>query len=317
MSRAEMIYFGSALFMEDTKMTIEEILKELKISDIGDFTDGYHTFNELYHQRAILFAAIVNQNKDISWKSYRHENGELCFGGGWFIVGIDTPEGSYTYHYKNKYWDNFECEELILGKHWDGHTEKDVTRLLSLPSVKNECRKNFIHLSDIYRLIAGHSNYHGNSILSALTCITEGKTVDNIEPLDNKISTQRKDDILSEKSDNNIYHLTINEYQQNALRTEAERDHTYPRILNGLMGLNGEAGEAIDILKKNLFQGHKLDREHLAKELGDVAWYLAISADAIGYKLEDILQMNVDKLKKRYPDGFKSELSINRNKKDI
>lgn len=68
----------------------------------------------------------------------------------------------------------------------------------------------------------------------------------------------------------------------------------------------------------HFFQYRELDREHLAKELGDVAWYLAISADAIGYKLEDILQMNVDKLKKkRYPDGFKSELSINRNKKDI
>lgn len=111
--------------------------------------------------------------------------------------------------------------------------------------------------------------------------------------------------------------MTINEYQKEALRTESGMDNTYPRILNGLMGLNGEAGEAIDILKKNLFQGHELDREHLAKELGDVAWYLAVSADAIGYKLEDILQMNVEKLKQRYPDGFKAELSINRNKNDI
>lgn len=111
--------------------------------------------------------------------------------------------------------------------------------------------------------------------------------------------------------------MTINEYQQNALRTEAGGNHTYPRLLNGLMGLNGEAGEAIDILKKHLFQGHDLDKEHIAKELGDVAWYLAVSADAIGYKLEDILQMNVEKLKQRYPQGFKSELSINRNENDI
>lgn len=111
--------------------------------------------------------------------------------------------------------------------------------------------------------------------------------------------------------------MTINEYQQNALRTEAEGNHTYPRLLNGLMGLNGEAGEAIDILKKHLFQGHDLDKEHIAKELGDVAWYLAVSADAIGYKLEDILQMNINKLKQRYPQGFKSELSTNRNKNDI
>ena len=111
--------------------------------------------------------------------------------------------------------------------------------------------------------------------------------------------------------------MTINEYQQNALRTEAGGNNTYPRILNGLMGLNGESGEAIDILKKHLFQGHELNKEHLAKELGDIAWYLAVSADAIGYDLETILQMNVDKLKKRYPDGFKTELSINRNENDI
>jgi hypothetical protein len=113
-------------------MTKEEVCKGFGIKDIGDFSDGFHTFNELYHQRAILFAVIVNQNKSISWKSYKHENGELCFGGGWFIVGIDTPEGSYTYHYENKYWDMFDCQELEHGKHWDGHTDKDVTRLLSI-----------------------------------------------------------------------------------------------------------------------------------------------------------------------------------------
>jgi NTP pyrophosphatase (non-canonical NTP hydrolase) len=83
------------------------------------------------------------------------------------------------------------------------------------------------------------------------------------------------------------------------------------------MGLNGEAGEAIDILKKHLFQGHELDTAHMAKELGDVAWYLAVSADAIGYDLETVMQMNVDKLKVRYPDGFDAEHSLHRNKDDI
>lgn len=86
---------------------------------------------------------------------------------------------------------------------------------------------------------------------------------------------------------------------------------------NGLMGLNGEAGEAIDILKKHLFQGHELDTAHMAKELGDVAWYLAVSANAIGYDLETIMQMNVDKLKARYPDGFDAEHSLHRNQDDI
>lgn len=114
------------------KSKVKEVCRMFGIDDIGEFSDGYHTFNSLYHQRAILFATIVNQNKERSWKSIRHEDGELCFGGGWFIVGVDTPEGSYTYHYENKYWDMFHCNALEYGKHWDGHTEEDVTRLLSL-----------------------------------------------------------------------------------------------------------------------------------------------------------------------------------------
>ena len=111
--------------------------------------------------------------------------------------------------------------------------------------------------------------------------------------------------------------MTINEYQKEALRTESGMSKEHPRILNGLMGLNGEAGEAIDILKKHLYHGHPLDTEHLAKELGDVAWYLAVSADAIGYDLETIFQINVDKLRARYPEGFNPERSMYREKGDI
>ena len=113
--------------------------------------------------------------------------------------------------------------------------------------------------------------------------------------------------------------MTPNEYQKACLRTEpmdAKISHT-TRLENGLMGLCGEAGEAMDILKKFLFQGHELDKKHLAKELGDVAWYLAVSADALGFYLEDIFQMNIDKLKARYPDGFDAGRSINRAEDDI
>ena len=107
------------------------------------------------------------------------------------------------------------------------------------------------------------------------------------------------------------------DYQQAALRTAPGDLPPEKLLLNGLMGLNGEAGEAIDILKKHLFQGHELDTAHMAKELGDVAWYLAVSANAIGYDLETIMQMNVDKLKARYPDGFDTEHSLHRNQDDI
>ena len=111
----------------------EAICKVAKVNSIGEVSDGFHTFNGLYEQRMILFAALVKAYKDKAWKSYRHEGGEYCFGGGWFIVGIDTPEGSYTYHYENKYWDMFDCIDLPRAKHWDGHTEADAeTRLMSL-----------------------------------------------------------------------------------------------------------------------------------------------------------------------------------------
>lgn len=119
--------------MTDTEQNkIKAICEVAHVDDISDLSDGYHTFRQLYYQRMMLFAALVKQNRDKAWKSLRHEDGELCFGGGWFIVGIDTPKGSYTYHYEDNYFSLFDCKELERGKKWDGHTEKDVTRLLSL-----------------------------------------------------------------------------------------------------------------------------------------------------------------------------------------
>lgn len=105
--------------------------------------------------------------------------------------------------------------------------------------------------------------------------------------------------------------MTPNEYQQAALRTAGKID-PITTLTNGAMGLCGESGEVIDLVKKYLFQGHELSRERIAEELGDVAWYLAVTAKAIGYDLESVLQMNVDKLWKRYPEGFDSVRSIYR-----
>jgi len=119
--------------MTDVEMErLSAICAVANVNDIEDLSDGFHTFNDLYEQRMYLFAALVNAYKDKAWKSLKHEDGEPCFGGDWFVVGIDTPEGSYTYHYSIKYWDVFDCEVLPKAKHWDGHTDKDVTRLMSL-----------------------------------------------------------------------------------------------------------------------------------------------------------------------------------------
>lgn len=107
--------------------------------------------------------------------------------------------------------------------------------------------------------------------------------------------------------------MEINEYQKLAMRTLNPELDNKDILINGVMGLCGESGEVIDLVKKHLAQGHELDKEKLAKELGDVAWYLAETAWAIGYSLEDILVMNIEKLKKRYPDGFSTEKSVNRD----
>lgn len=106
--------------------------------------------------------------------------------------------------------------------------------------------------------------------------------------------------------------MTINEYQKLAMTTLNPALSSKDVLINGVMGLCGESGEAIDLVKKHLAQGHELDKEQLAKELGDIAWYLAETATAIGYPLEEILQMNIDKLKKRYPEGFAVERSVKR-----
>lgn len=112
--------------------------------------------------------------------------------------------------------------------------------------------------------------------------------------------------------------MTINEYQTAALRT-AQTEEVAPieLVMNAALGLCGESGEVADIVKKFRFQGHDLDFEHIAKELGDVAWYLAVGAYAIGYDLEKILQMNVDKLEARYPDGFSADRSLHRAENDV
>ena len=111
--------------------------------------------------------------------------------------------------------------------------------------------------------------------------------------------------------------MTINEYHSLAMRTLNPELDRKDVLINSVMGLCGESGEAIDIVKKWLAQGHELDKEHLAKELGDVAWYLAEAATALNIPLEEIFEANIEKLKKRYPEGFQTERSVMRLKGDI
>lgn len=156
-------------------------------------------------------------------------------------------------------------------------------------------------------------------VITESVTYVNGETICSIRPY--SLNATSKDEIqVSEKmlrSSDSI--KTFNEYQCEAMRTASGMSCASPDnlLLNGVMGLNGEAGEAIDIVKKHMFQGHELNREHIAKELSDCMWYIAVAAEGCGFTLEEIVEMNVKKLRARYPNGFEAERSLHRAEGDI
>lgn len=136
---------GKNLFSEETKESVlrvineQPIIKAVEIPEggIGELSDGYHTFNELYHHRAILFSVICNSMPDKAWKSKLHDTGDMY--DGMFIVGIETPDGQATYHYNiEPYWDMFKVKELEKAPKWDGHTPTEAINRLSNISTNAE-----------------------------------------------------------------------------------------------------------------------------------------------------------------------------------
>ena len=101
--------------------------------DTDEVSDGYHTFGELYDHRRALTAALAAERADIAWRSKAHHPDDGPMQGGYFIMGIDTPAGMITYHYKLSHWDDFaEVPELEHAPKWDGTTPRDtVVRLLA------------------------------------------------------------------------------------------------------------------------------------------------------------------------------------------
>ena len=112
----------------------------------GDTSDGYHTFNELYHHRAVLFSVIVRDHRELAWKAKKHHDGTMY--DGMFIVGIETPEGQATYHYDlDPYWEMFDCEEREFAPEWDGHTPSDaIERIAELRSGTCHDKNGFDHV---------------------------------------------------------------------------------------------------------------------------------------------------------------------------
>ena len=106
--------------------------------------------------------------------------------------------------------------------------------------------------------------------------------------------------------------MLLDEYQKLAARTlGGDRTHEQ-QVANAALGLTGEAGEVAEIIKKHLFHATPLDNDALMKELGDCLWYIAAFGTVLGFSLDDIAQRNIDKLRKRYPEGFDTERSRNR-----
>ena len=105
--------------------------------------------------------------------------------------------------------------------------------------------------------------------------------------------------------------MTLNDYQALAQRTS---NNALPsnKIENGILGLSGETGECADLYKKYMYQGHEFDRQAMKAELGDVLWYVAEMAAGLGITLEDVAAGNIAKLQKRYPDGFDTRRSVER-----
>ena len=106
--------------------------------------------------------------------------------------------------------------------------------------------------------------------------------------------------------------MDIMEYQEKAKRTVNTNLQDDEQLANLCMGLCGESGEVVDYLKKCLYHGHKIEKEKLFEELGDIMWYLTNIATLFKLPMDNILDVNIKKLEERYPEGFSEEKSINR-----
>lgn len=167
--------------LEAQGKVIRDVLYEQPVVEInGDTSDGYHTFNELYHHRAVLFSVIVKAFPDKAWKSKMHHDGTMY--DGMFIVGIETPSGQATYHYDiEPYWNMFECPELERAPEWDGHSPQEaIDRIGKLTPLRvtrckdcayYECGEHFHDMQFCCRLYAddgtpAHYNFAPNAFCS-------------------------------------------------------------------------------------------------------------------------------------------------------
>ena len=276
------------------------LLRKLQLGDVYEYFE--RLFGDADVSRYMLFEphqSIMESLESVQRKLARYEEGNYyCWGvelkeeGG--LMGLvellqfdeQANSCSFVYMLGCNYWNQGYGTELLKAVFRFAFDEMEVERILAEPMTKN--------------------------VSSGKAMVKAGMKLIGTE--------EEKYEKLGFYYDAEIYEicnegkegLTANEYQRRAMTTLNPALSRKDVLINGVMGLCGESGEAIDIVKKHLHQGHPLDKEKLAKELGDIAWYLAETAYALDIPLEKILRGNLDKLKARYPEGFDTEKSRNR-----
>lgn len=220
------------------------------------------------------------------WVAVRKEDEELI--GTMSLLRLDEQENScsFAYMFAKDYWGQ-------------GYATEAMAAVLDFAFEKLEVEK----------VAADHfaTNPASGAVMRKLGMVHTGTVKDKYEKHGMKVDAECYELVRSRGPE-----LTANEYQRLAMVSLNPALSKRDVLINGVMGLCGEAGEAIDIVKKHLHQGHDLDREKLIKELGDIAWYLAETAFALDVSLEKVFRGNIEKLKNRYPEGFDREKSINR-----
>lgn len=276
------------------------MLRQLQLGDVYEYYE--RLFGDADVSRYMLFdphQTIMESLEDVQQKLARYEDGNFyCWGverkeeAG--LVGLvellrfdeKAETCSFVYMLGCNYWNQGYGTEMLKAVFRFAFEELEVERILADHMTPNVASGKVMEKAGMKHI---------------------GTETGKYEKLGLQFDAEIYE-ICNERSPG----LTANAYQKEAMKMLNPALTRKDVLINGVMGLCGESGEAIDIVKKHLHQGHPLDKEKLAKELGDIAWYLAETAYALDIPLEQILRGNLEKLKNRYPEGFSTERSMNR-----
>ena len=276
------------------------LLRQLQLGDVYEYYE--RLFGDADVSRYMLFdphQTILESLESVQRKLKRYEEGNFyCWGvelkeeaGLMGLVELlrfdeQTQSCSFVYMLGCNYWNQGYGTELLKAVFRFAFEELEVERILADHMTKNIASGRVMEKAGMKHIGTEEGKYEKLGILY--------------------------DAEIYEIRNETKQGLTANEYQRRAMTTLNPKLSRKDILINGVMGLCGESGEAIDLVKKHLHQGHPLDKQKMAKELGDIAWYLAETAYALDLPLETILRGNLEKLEKRYPEGFSTEASMHR-----